>query len=149
MLRKASSSLSFTGVLAAFCLTCLLGISGCQGPVVPNQNTLNPFPRVHPLNPFPQVHLTSYNLQSKILVNEPIVSRVGDGQLDVVIPVRNVTADELYLEFQYTFLNAQGAQAQETSGWNTLRVPAYSMAQIHFTSLTAAANFDCNIRRLP
>ena len=140
MLRKASSSLSFTGVLAAFCLTCLLGISGCQGPVIPGQNTLNPFP---------QVHLTSYHLQSKILVNEPIVSRVGDGQLDVVIPVRNVTADELYLEFQYTFLNAQGAQAQETSGWNTLRVPAYSMAQIHFTSLTAAANFDCNIRRLP
>ena len=106
MLRKASSSLSFIGVLAAFCLTCLLGITGCQGPVIPGRNTLNPFP---------QVHLTSYNLQSKILVNEPIVSRVGDGQLDVVIPVRNVTADELYLEFQYTFLNAQGAQAQETS----------------------------------
>ncbi len=140
MLRKASSSVSFIGVLAAFSLACLLGISGCQGPIVPNQNTLNPFP---------QVHLTSSNLQSEILVNEPIVSRVGDGQLDVVIPVRNVTAYELYLEFQYTFLNAQGAHAQETSGWNTLRVPAYSMAQIHFTSLTPAANFDCTIRRLP
>lgn len=128
------------GVLAAFCLFGLWAIAGCQGPVVPFQN---------PLNPFPQVHLASYGLQNRILVNEPIVSRVGDGQLDVVIPVRNVTADELYLEFQYRFLNGQGAQVEETSGWNTLRVPAYSMAQIHFTSLTAAANFDCDIRRLP
>ena len=140
MLFKGLANVSSTGVLAACCLMCLLGMAGCQGPVIPGQNTLNPFP---------QVHLTSYNLQSKILVNEPIVSRVGDGQLDVVIPVRNVTADELYLEFQYSFLNAQGAQVEETSGWNTLRVPSYSMAQIHFTSLTAAANFSCTIRRLP
>ena len=140
MLSKGSTSVSFIGVLAAFCLMCLVGISGCQGPIIPGQNTLNPFP---------QVHLTSSNLQNKILLNEPIVSRVGDGQLDVVIPVRNVTANELYLEFQYSFLNAQGAQVEATSGWNTLRVPAYSMAQIHFTSLTAAANFNCTIRQLP
>ena len=128
------------GVWAVLVSMGMFTLAGCQGPVVPNQNTVNPFP---------QVHLTSYGLQGKILVNEPIVSRVGDGQLDVVIPVRNVTGDELYLEFQYSFLNAQGAQVEETSGWNTLRVPAYSMAQIHFTSLTAAANFSCTIRRLP
>ena len=140
MLPKGITKRSLIGVLAAFCLSGLLALTGCQGPVVPYQNTLNPFP---------QVHLTSYSLQGKILVNEPIVSRVGDGQLDVVIPVRNVTADDLYLEFQYSFLNAQGSQVEETSGWNTLRVPAYSMAQIHFTSLTAAANFNCTIRRLP
>ncbi len=129
-----------SGMIIAVLAVGMFAAAGCQGPVVPNQNTLNPFP---------QVHLASYGLQGKILVNEPIVSRVGDGQLDVVIPVRNVTADDLYLEFQYSFLNAQGAQVEETSGWNTLRVPAYSMAQIHFTSLTAAANFDCDIRRLP
>ncbi|MDA8377185.1 MAG: hypothetical protein M0Z50_09025 [Planctomycetia bacterium] len=128
------------GVWAVLVSMGMFTLAGCQGPVVPNQNTVNPFP---------QVHLTSYGLQGKILVNEPIVSRVGDGQLDVVIPVRNVTGDELYLAFQYSFLNAQGAQVEETSGWNTLRIPAYSMAQIHFTSLTAAANFDCDIRRLP
>ncbi len=126
--------------LAAILIIGISAMAGCQGPVVPFQNTLSPFP---------QVHLTSYRLQGKILVDEPITSRVGDGQLDVVIPVRNVTADNLYLEFQYSFLNAQGAQVEETSGWNTLRVSAYSMAQIHFTSLTAAANFDCTIRQLP
>lgn len=128
------------GTLAAILIMGIFAMAGCQGPVVPYQNTLSPFP---------QVHLTSYRLQGKILVDKPIVSRVGDGQLDVVIPVRNVTADDLYLEYQYRFMNAQGAQAEETSGWNTLRVPAYSMAQIHFTSLTAAANFDCDIRQLP
>ncbi len=128
------------GVCVAILMLVSVALVGCQGPVVPYQNALNPFP---------QVHLASYGLQGKILVNEPIVSRVGDGQLDVVIPVRNVTSDDLYLEFQYSFLNQQGAQVEQRSGWNTLRLPSYSMAQIHFTSLTAAANFDCNIRRLP
>ncbi|MGC9260243.1 MAG: hypothetical protein ACP5I8_09255 [Phycisphaerae bacterium] len=140
MLSTRITGLLSVAVRALFVLMGFLTLVGCQGPVTPYQNTRTPFP---------QVHLTSYGLRGKILVNEPIVSRVGDGQLDVVIPVRNVTGDELYLEFQYRFLNQLGAQVEETSGWNTLRVPAYSMAQIHFTSLTAAANFDCNIRRLP
>jgi len=114
--------------------------SGCQGPVVPNQDELNPYP---------QVHLTSYSLQGDIVVKEPIVSRVGAGQLDVVVPVRNLTDSELYLQFQYRFLNQQGAQVEQTSGWMDLRIPAYSMSQAHFTSLTSQAqNFDVVIDQL-
>ncbi|HTV49153.1 MAG TPA: DUF1425 domain-containing protein [Phycisphaerae bacterium] len=123
-------------LFAAFVLV----LAGCQGPVVPNQDTLNPYP---------QVHLTSYNLQGEIAVKEPIVTRVGAGQLDVVVPVRNLTGNELYLQFQYRFLNQQGAQVEQTSGWMDLRIPAYSMSQAHFTSLTALAqNFDVVIDQL-
>jgi Protein of unknown function (DUF1425) len=125
-----------SSVLAAFVLI----LFGCQGPVVPNQDTLNPYP---------QVHLTSYSLQGDIAVKEPIVSRVGAGQLDVVVPVRNLTSDQLYMQFQYRFLNQQGAQVEQTSGWMDLRIPAYSMSQAHFTSLTPLAqNFDVTIDQL-
>jgi uncharacterized protein YcfL len=102
-------------------------VSGCHGPVVPGQNTLAVFP---------QVHLASYSLQGKITIQ--------------AVPVRNMTGDRLYLEYQYYFLNHQGVQVEENSGWNTLRLPPYSVQQIQFSSLTAEAyNFDLDIRRLP
>ena len=118
----------------------MLVLAGCQGPVTPNQDVLTAYP---------QIHLASYSLQRKIALQEPVVSRVGDGQLDIVVPVRNLLNHSLYLEYQYRFLNQQGVQVEENSGWNTLRMPAYSMQQIHFTSFTSQAdNFDLDIRRL-
>ncbi len=118
----------------------LLVLTGCQGPVTPNRDVLSAYP---------QIHLASYSLQRKIVLQEPVVSRVGDGQLDIVVPVRNLLNHSLYLEYQYRFLNQQGVQVEENSGWNTLRMPAYSMQQIHFTSFTSQAdNFDLDIRRL-
>ena len=119
----------------------LLCLTGCQGPVVPGQDTLTVFP---------QVHLTSYSLRGKITIQGPIVNRVADGQLQVTVPVRNMTGGRLYLEYQYYFLNQEGVQVEEDSGWNTLRLPPYSLQQIQFTSLTAEAdNFDLDMRRLP
>ena len=116
-----------------------VGLAGC-GPIVPFQDNMNPYP---------QVELTNWNLLGKIVVREPIASRVGDGQLHIVVPLRNLTGHELYLEYQYRFLNAKGVQVEQTSGWNTVRVQAHGMAQIHFTSLTALANdFNVDIRPL-
>ncbi len=124
------------GLLAA---VLMLGLAGC-GPMVPFADNMNPYP---------QVHLTNWHYLGKVVVKEPVPSRVGDGQLDIVVPIRNLTSHELYLEYQYRFLNSQGVQVEQTSGWNTIRVQAYGMAQIHFTSLTALANdFDLDIRPL-
>ena len=114
-------------------------LSGC-GPIVPFQDNLKPYP---------QVELTNWNLLGKIVIQEPIASRVGDGQLHIVVPLRNLTGHELYLEYQYRFFNAQGVQVEQTSGWNTVRVQAHGIAQIHFSSLTALANdFNVDIRPL-
>ncbi len=125
--------------LVAGASICLL-LAGCQGPVVPY---------VDSLSPYPQIHLTSYSLQGKIVVKEPIVSRVGGGQLDVVVPIRNLTDDELYLQYQYAFLDARGVMMEGKSGWMDLRIAPYGMAQAHFTSMTPeAANFDVDIDRL-
>ncbi len=116
-----------------------VGLAGC-GPIVPFQDNLNPYP---------QVELTNWNLLGKIVIREPIASRVGDGQLHIVVPLRNLTDHELYLEYQYRFLNAKGVQVEQTSGWNTVRVQAHGITQIHFTSLTALANdFNVDIRPL-
>ncbi len=124
------------GILAA---VLMIGLAGC-GPIVPFADNMNPYP---------QVHLTNWHYLGKVVVKEPVPSRVGDGQLDIVVPIRNLTSHELYLEYQYRFLNSQGVQVEQTSGWNTIRVQAYGMAQIHFTSLTALANdFDLDIRPL-
>jgi hypothetical protein len=124
---------------AAMAVLCL-SLVGCQGPVVPYADSLSPYP---------QIHLTSYSLQSKIVVKEPIVSRVGGGQLDVVVPVRNLTDHTLYLQYQYAFLDSRGIMVEGHSGWMTLRIAPYAMAQAHFTSMTAAAaNFDLDISRL-
>ena len=124
---------------AATAVFCLL-LAGCQGPVVPYADSLSPYP---------QIHLTSYGLQGKIVVKEPIVSRVGGGQLDVVVPVRNLTDHTLYLQYQYAFLDSRGVMIEGRSGWMDLRLPPYAIAQAHFTSMTAAAaNFDLDISRL-
>ncbi|NNM84633.1 MAG: DUF1425 domain-containing protein [Phycisphaerales bacterium] len=129
-----------TSMLAGFLAAVLmLALAGC-GPIVPFADNMNPYP---------QVHLTNWHYLGKVVVKEPVPSRVGDGQLDIVVPIRNLTKHELYLEYQYRFLNSQGVQVEQTSGWNTIRVQAYGMAQIHFTSLTALANdFDLDIRPL-
>ena len=137
-----SRRLSLSGSWAAAAVTslvCLL-LAGCQGPVVPYADSLSPYP---------QIHLTSYSLQGKIVVKEPIVSRVGGGQLDVVVPVRNLTDQTLYLQYQYAFLDSRGVMIEGRSGWMDLRIPPYAMAQAHFTSMTPeAANFDLDISRL-
>ncbi len=117
----------------------VVGLAGC-GPIVPFQDNLKPYP---------QVELTNWNLLGKIVIQEPIASRVGDGQLHIVVPVRNLTGHELYLEYQYRFFNNKGVQVEQTSGWNTVRVQAHGIAQVHFSSLTALANdFNVDIRPL-
>ncbi len=120
----------------------MLFLAGCWNPIVPNRDVLTQYP---------QIHLATTGLQRQIYLQEPIVSRVGDGQLQVVVPVRNLENGRLILEYQYRFLNAQGVQVEGTSGWTTLRLPDYnSRAQIKFTSFTAQAdNFDLDIRALP
>ena len=136
-LRGNGSGLRMAMFLGAVLL--VVGLAGC-GPIVPFQDNLNPYP---------QVELTNWNLLGKIVIREPIATRVGDGQLHIVVPVRNLTGHELYLEYQYRFLNAKGVQVEQTSGWNTIRVQAHGMAQIHFTSLTPLANdFNVDIRPL-
>ena len=130
MFNIIKNHLAFRSLAASAVLGVLL-LAGCQGPVVPYRDSLSTYP---------QIHLASYRLQNKIALQEPITSRVGDGQLNVVVPIRNLTGGNLYLEYQYYFTNQQGVQAQENSGWNTLRLPAYSMQQINITSMTACDN---------
>ena len=139
MCRRFRPVIVLAGGIVGIVLT--LAAGGCWEPIAPNREVLRQYP---------QIHLATTGLQRQIYLREPIVNRVGDGQLQVVVPVRNLENGELNLEYQYRFLNNQGVQVEETSGWNTLRLPDYgSMAQIQFTSLTAqAANFDLDIRTL-
>jgi hypothetical protein len=127
--------LALPQVLAAVLTVAALG--GC-GPVVPQRDSVSRYP---------QVHLTNWRYWGKLRVGEPIPSRVGGGQLHIAVPLRNTTNGELLLDYQYRFLDAHGQQIQGTSGWNTVRVPAQGMREIHFTSLSPLADdFDLDIR---
>ena len=94
----------------------------------------------------PQIMMESPWLKDHVLVQQVAVSRVGAGQLDVHVPLHNVTSDLVIIDYQYTFLGANGAQSEQPSGWHDLRIPPKGYADAHFTSMTPASDFRMQIR---
>ncbi len=114
-----------------------LVLMGCTDPIAAKQD---------PIQEYPQVHLTSYWLQTHLRVQQPIVSRVGAGQLAVQVSIRNLTDDDLSLDYKYYFMDEKGKQIQE-SGWTFVKVPRKGINAIDFTSLNfQAADFRVEIR---
>ena len=97
---------------------------------------------------WPGVSVDTYSLRNDIAVQSPTVSRVGEGQLQVEIPVRNRTNKEIDLEYKYHFVDANGVQVEGDKAWLSKRVPPRGMEDIAFTSLTSSANdFRVQMRR--
>jgi len=115
-----------------------LALCGCTAPPAAQQD---------PMVEMPQVHYSNYYLQTWTRIQPPSAPRVGSGQLDVSIPIRNLTNDWLIIQYQYTFLNHK-MPVEGPSGWTDLRVPKKGIAYIRFTSMSAAVDdFDVEIRQ--
>ncbi|MEI8194673.1 MAG: DUF1425 domain-containing protein [Phycisphaerae bacterium] len=115
----------------------LAGLTSCTEPISAQQD---------PIVAYPQVHMASHWLETWTRVQPPIVNAVGSGQLQVAIPIRNLTNDPLSIDYQYRFLN-KGAEVEGRSGWHNYVIPPRGMGQITFTSMTHTANdFDVEIR---
>ncbi len=124
--------------LAALALVACMGLAGCDDPISGNQDTFSEYP---------QVRMNSYWLQQHTDVQRPIITRVGAGQINVQIPIRNKDDAELIIDYQYRFLTKAGAEVESRSGWHNLRIPRKGVATIQFTSMTAMADdFDVQIR---
>jgi len=95
---------------------------------------------------YPQVHTESYYLKEWTRVQEPQAVRVGAGQLKVMIPIRNLTDNELQLDYIYTFTDPRGITVEGPSSRQFVRLPRKGIGQIEFTSMTAtAADFRVQI----
>jgi uncharacterized protein YcfL len=116
-----------------------ISLAGCTDPIPAEQETLAEYP---------QVHVDSYSLQNDIVVQPPIPSRVGAGQLRVDIPIRNKTDSDLNLDYKYYFTDKNGVQVEHDTSWQAIRIPRKGIDQIEFTSLTPApADFRVELRR--
>ena len=125
-------------LLLSMCGVAMLGVAGCTGPISAEQDGIQ-------LQDYPQVTVTGYWLQQNIRVQQPVATRVGNGQLHVVIPVRTHTDYDLSLDYQFTYLDKNGVQVEQP-GWQYVRVPRKGMAQIEGTSMTPGDDFRVLIR---
>lgn len=119
-----------------------VGFAGCAGPISARQDDIQQ-------GDYPQVHVDAYSLHEAMVVQKPIVHRVGVGQLDVTIPIRNKWDRALHLQYQYYFVDEQGARTEDASPWMPLTIPRKGFDQAHFTSLTPAADFHVEFQEIP
>jgi len=77
----------------------VVGMSGCTDPIAAWQD---------PIVEYPQVHVDAYSMQQKIRVQKPIATRFGAGQLQVDVPIRNLSDDDLTIDYVYYFVNERG-----------------------------------------
>ena len=77
------------------------------------------------------------------------VDRDQYGLLVVTIPLRSAVDHTLYLEYQYTFFDANGGVVEGPMGWTPITLEAASPGTIVFHSTQpTAAEFHVNIRYL-
>ena len=106
-----------------------LAITGCTDPINAWQD---------PIVEYPQVHVDAYSMQQRIRVQKPIATRFGAGQLQVDVPIRNLTDDDLTIDYVYYFTDAKGIEIGEPQ-IAFLRVQRKGIGQIEIKSMSAAA----------
>ncbi|HVX84935.1 MAG TPA: YcfL family protein [Phycisphaerae bacterium] len=112
--------------------------AGCAGPIAARQDDLTQYP---------QVLVDAYSLHEAIVVQPPVTNRVGAGQLHVAVPIRNKWDRDLHLQYQYWFINQQGATVEPKSPWMDFTVPRKGIDQFDFTSMgPMAADFRVELR---
>ena len=114
------------------------GLAGCTEPIPAMQDPLMPL----------QISMQSTGLQNDLLVTVLPVTRVGAGQLHVDIQLYTKTDHDLSVDYKYYFVDDHGAQTDNPSGWQFVKVPARGTQQFEFTSMSAsAADFRVQLRR--
>ena len=89
---------------------------------------------------YPEVHVDAYSMQQRIRVQKPTATRFGAGQLRVDVPIRNLTDDDLTIDYVYYFMDAKGIEIGEPQVAR-LRVQRKGIGQIEIASMSAVADF--------
>jgi uncharacterized protein YcfL len=98
----------------------------------------------------PQVQITGIgaeDLQFSTVIDRPQTWRDPSNILYVVLPVRNTSEKVLHVQYQYNFLDAQGAPLPENIAWNRKTLEPGATERIKFNSTSPrAADFQLNLR---
>ena len=113
-----------------------LTFSSCADPNVPFKDELGAN----------QITVESGFLNTMLVVEKPIVTRVAGGALDVVIKVRNMTGDDVYLQYSGHFVDSHNLETG--LAYNSVRftLRGRDIYPIHITSTgPQAADFRVRI----
>ena len=114
----------------------MLAVTGCTDPIAAWQD---------PIVEYPQVHVDAYSMQQRIRVQKPIATRFGAGQLQVDVPIRNLSDNDLTIDYVYYFVNERGIEIGEPQT-AFLRVQRKGIGQIEIKSMSAVADFRIEIK---
>lgn len=116
-----------------------LGVAGCTDPIAAHQDEI-----VQPL----QISFTDYWLRDDLAVTVLQPMRVGAGQARIVVQLRNKRDWTVNTDYKYWFVDERGAQVDNPSGWQFVRIPPKGTEQFEFVSMSPAArDFRVQIRR--
>ena len=91
--------------------------------------------------------LDAERLQHSVLVDRPQTWRDESNLLFVVVPVRNTSDKVLHVQYQYNFLDAQGAPLPANIAWNRKTLEPGATERVQFNSTSPrAADFQLNLR---
>jgi hypothetical protein len=102
-------------------------------------------PREDPAAP-PQINLTDRELQDRIAVSRPIVTKDEAGLLYITLPVRNTSARQMTIEYRVTWLDRNRVPIHQTT-WFPKVLSGHTPDQFSINSTTPRVDdFQIDIR---
>lgn len=96
----------------------MIGLAGCQEHVnAPIQMRQDPFPE-------DQIMVAQDDLRASLAGSAPILTRdAQSGILYVTVPIRNTTNKQLFVDYRFRFLDANGQETFKTGWMNKVLAP--------------------------
>ena len=125
------------GLLSVVILAGGMGLGGCVKP--PIEGRQDPYQAN-------QINFAQEDLRKETAVMAPRVARDEAGLMHVSVPIRAATDRQLYVDYRFTFLDANGQETSAT-GWMTKSLTPNVFDEISGNSLSArAADFRIDLR---
>lgn len=71
---------------------------------------------------YPQITLSQRSLQGALGFQKPVVTQTGDNLMQVTVPVRARSNQELHVEYKVVWLDASGRPVPPDLSWRPLRL---------------------------
>ncbi|MDH3584511.1 MAG: DUF1425 domain-containing protein [Phycisphaerae bacterium] len=96
---------------------------------------------------YPNITLSEPSLQPALGFQEPVVTRTPGGLLQVHVPVRARSGEELYLEHKVVWLDDRGVPVPPASSWVPLRLEPRQPTHVRAAATSdAAVNYNLQFR---